>query len=89
VDGHPGRHAARVGASLLSQVGLADLVADDLDGYITTAVTLAADAERRAALRTSLRARVRASPLGDQAGFARALEAAYRDMWRRWCAAGR
>ena len=83
------RHAARVGASLLSQVGLADLVADDLDGYIATAVALAADADRCSALRTSLRERVRASPLGDQAGFARTLEAAYRDMWRRWCAAGR
>jgi predicted O-linked N-acetylglucosamine transferase (SPINDLY family) len=80
------RHAARVGASLLARVGLAALVADDLDGYVATAVALAQDAPRRTALRTSLRARVQTSPLGDPTGFTRALEDAYRAMWHRWCA---
>jgi protein O-GlcNAc transferase len=41
------------------------------------------------ALRAELRERVRRSPLGDPAGFTRALEAAYRTLWRRWCAADR
>jgi predicted O-linked N-acetylglucosamine transferase (SPINDLY family) len=80
------RHAARVGTSLLTRLGLAELIADDLDGYIATAAALAADRPRLAALRAGLRARITASPLGDPARFARAVEAAYREIWSAWCA---
>jgi predicted O-linked N-acetylglucosamine transferase (SPINDLY family) len=34
-----------------------------------------------------MRSRFDASPLRDEAGFTRELEAAYRAMWRDWCAA--
>ena len=37
---------SRVGASLLGQVGLGDLVATDVDGYVATAARLAGDRER-------------------------------------------
>ena len=47
---------------------------------------LDADLDDLAGLRDGLRARVRNSPLCDYDGFARNLEAAYRDMWRTWCA---
>ncbi|MEJ0068617.1 MAG: hypothetical protein WDO24_07715 [Pseudomonadota bacterium] len=80
------RHAARVGASLLAQLGLDALIADDLAGYIATAAALAADRPRLSALRAGLRDRLAGSPLGDAAGFTRALESTYRDLWRRWCA---
>jgi predicted O-linked N-acetylglucosamine transferase (SPINDLY family) len=83
------RHASRVGASLLHRVGLDDLVADADDAYLRAAVALAGDPARIAALRASLRERMRASPLCNAHGFARALEAAYRAMWRDWCAASR
>ena len=40
-----------------------------------------------AALRQSLRQRVAESAIGDSPRYARAVEAAYRAVWRRWCAA--
>jgi predicted O-linked N-acetylglucosamine transferase (SPINDLY family) len=77
-------HAGRVGASLLSLVGLEDLIAEDLDGYIRIATALAADPDRLTDLRRTLRPRMAASPLCDAPAFARKMEAAYRALWQRW-----
>ena len=79
------RHAGRVGASLLTQLGLEELVAETVEAYVAEAVDLAKDVARLAALRAELRGRMTDAPLCNRAGFARAIEAAYRDMWRRWC----
>jgi len=81
------RHAGRVGASLLTQIGVTDLIAGSVDEYTAIAAALARDPARLAALRQSLRARMKASPLCDSRAFARKMEAAYRTMWRRWCEA--
>jgi predicted O-linked N-acetylglucosamine transferase (SPINDLY family) len=78
-------HAGRVGASLLGAVGLAELIVGDREAYVATAVELARDRGRRAALRAGLRQRLANSPLMDGAGYARRLESAYRAMWRAWC----
>ncbi len=80
------RHSARVGASILTNAGLAGLVAGSIDEYVSLAVRLASDAERLRELRRTIRDRVAASPLRDAPGFTRTLENAYRDMWARWCA---
>ena len=77
------RHAARVGASLLTRAGLADLVADTPDAYVARAATLAGDRARLAELRAGLRARLAASALCDGPRLARAFETVYRDLWRR------
>jgi protein O-GlcNAc transferase len=79
------RHAGRVGASLLTQLGLTDLIAGSVEEYVEIAVALAGDPARLADLRRSLRPRMAASPLCDAPAFARKIEAAYRAMWKDWC----
>jgi len=76
------RHAGRMGSSLLCAVGLEELVAEDVAGYVQTAVALAGDLRRIEALRNGLRERIRRSPLTDEAGFTRALEQCYLDIWQ-------
>jgi protein O-GlcNAc transferase len=82
------RPTGRVGASLLTAAGLEDLVADNPESYLRKAADLGKDVRRLAELRFGLRDRMRASPLCDEAGFARSMEQAYRSMWHAWCAAG-
>jgi protein O-GlcNAc transferase len=84
-----GRHGfSRTGASILNAIGLPELVvASDAD-YVQVATALAADRERLTALRREMRERMRASPLLDAPRFMRDLEAAYRQAWREYCAAG-
>ncbi|WP_237905596.1 hypothetical protein [Azospirillum brasilense] len=77
-------HVARVGASLLTQCGLAEFIAADEAGYIEAAVALAGDTGRLTTLRRGMRERMERSALSDHRGFAAAVEAAYRDMWRLW-----
>ncbi len=80
-------HVSRVGASLLGRVGLGDCAAESEEQYIARAVSWASRESELAALRQQLRARLRASSLMDEPGFARRMEAAYRAMWRRHCEA--
>lgn len=82
------RHAGRMVASVLTQVGLTDLIAATPEEYVAKAAGLANDVERLAALRAGLRERMRASPLCDGRTFTRHLEKAYRTMWHRWCERG-
>jgi predicted O-linked N-acetylglucosamine transferase (SPINDLY family) len=81
------RHGARVGASLLGQAGLPDLIAGSVDDYVGIALALAANLAKLHELRRSLRQRVMASSLCDGHGFAGKMENAYRTMWRTWCEA--
>jgi len=80
------RHAGRVGASLLTQLGLTELIADSVEEYVEIAAALAVDQARLGELRRSLRPRLATSSLGDAAAFARKIESAYRAIWQRWCA---
>jgi protein O-GlcNAc transferase len=77
--------AGRAGVSILSTVGLPELIAHDEEQFIGIATALANDAPRLAELRSTLRGRTEKSPLMDGPGFARKMEAAYRQMWRQWC----
>ena len=50
------------------------------------AVALAGNLPGLASVRAGLRAEMEASPLRDEAGFARKVEAAYRVMFEEWAA---
>ena len=76
----------RAGLSQLTNLGLKELVAQTPEQYIQIATDLAGDLPRLAELRRTLRPRMQASPLMDAPRFARNIEAAYRQMWRNWCA---
>ncbi|MBF0358332.1 MAG: tetratricopeptide repeat protein [Magnetococcales bacterium] len=78
-------HVARVGASLLTQIGLEDLIADDLDDYIKKAVALAKDPSRLENLRIGMRSRIEKSSLHDAGKFAGNMEQAFHDMWSERC----
>jgi predicted O-linked N-acetylglucosamine transferase (SPINDLY family) len=79
--------AARAGASLLWNLGTPELVAESPDQFVSIAVELANDLERLSRYRTSLCQQLKKSPLMDAPRFAGNVEAAYRTMWKRWCAA--
>ena len=80
------RYASRFGGSTLLGLGLGELIARSVDEYVELAVRLATDRQRLAELRGTLRERLLGSPLVDGPRFAREVEAAYRQMWRTWCA---
>ncbi len=82
-------HAGRVGVSLLSNAGLAELIAQDEASYGDIAVRLSTDPERLAELRSSSREKVKCSPLTDAAFLTRALEGEYARMWQGWCSEAR
>jgi protein O-GlcNAc transferase len=79
------RSSGRLSASVLGAVGLGELVAETPAQLVSLAARLAGDPAGLARLRAGLRARVRRSPLCDGPAFTARLEAAYRDLWRRWC----
>jgi len=73
----------RVAASLLDAVGLPELITGSLAEYETTAMELARDRERLAALRDKLMRQSSRFPLFNTELFTRHLEAAYQTMWGR------
>jgi predicted O-linked N-acetylglucosamine transferase (SPINDLY family) len=76
---------SRAGLSILSNVGLPELVAYSNEEYVKRACELANDLPRLAHLRETLRERMKASPLMDALRFTKGVEEAFRTMWQRWC----
>ena len=75
------RSSSRGGASILTSLGRPDWIARSPEQYIAIAQHLASDPQALATIRSSQRAELRASPLMDNAGFTRELEALYRQAW--------
>jgi len=76
---------SRAGLSQLSNLGLPEFVARTEDDYVQIAEEWAADLQRLAQLRATLRQRTESSVLMDAPRFARQIEEAYRQMWGLWC----
>ncbi|QKE39767.2 tetratricopeptide repeat protein [Ferrovum myxofaciens] len=74
----------RLGSSILKGVGHPEWIAQSEAEYVDKAVALATDLPGLAALRVGLRSEMEASPLMDEAEFARKVEAAYRMMFANW-----
>ena len=74
----------RAGVSILSNIGLPELIARSVDEYVEIAADLAGDLVRLRELRRTLRQRMAASPVMDVRRFVGNVEKAYERMWREW-----
>jgi predicted O-linked N-acetylglucosamine transferase (SPINDLY family) len=75
-------HVARVSSSILTHLGLEELIADNSEDYVQRTLALAADPHRLTYYRRNLRSLLQDSHLMDHEIFARNVEAAYRTMWQ-------
>ncbi|XP_022888525.1 probable UDP-N-acetylglucosamine--peptide N-acetylglucosaminyltransferase SPINDLY isoform X1 [Olea europaea var. sylvestris] len=78
-------HAHNVGVSLLTTVGLSNLVANNEDEYVQMSLQLASDITALSSLRMKLRDLMLKSPLCDGSKFTQGLESTYRNVWQRYC----
>lgn len=78
-------HVARVGLSLVSHLGFPEWAVETPDAYVAKCRELTRDLPGLARLRLRLREQMRQSPICDAPRFVGYLEAAFRDLWRRWC----
>lgn len=79
------RHASRVGASIMSNSGLHDLIAHSDDEFVDIACQLASDFETLATIRSALRGVVLSSRLLDKHAMARDVSVALHGMWDAYC----
>ena len=79
--------ASRVSSSLLTAIGLPELIVDTPESYRDLALRLSADRALLATYKARLAANRLTTPLFDSALFTRHLEAGYEAIWRR-CVAG-
>ena len=76
---------SRAGLSILTNLGLPELVARTPERYVEIAVALANDRGRIGELRRTLRQRMCESPLMNARQMTRNLETEFRQMWLEWC----
>lgn len=75
----------RGGLSILTNVGLPNLVAQSQEQFVQICKTLGTDLPALQELRSKLRSRLQKSPLMDAQRFARNIESSYRGMFQKWC----
>ena len=78
-------HASRVGASVLTNIEMPELIADTEDQYITAAIRLSSDLGKLASIRSTLRQRMSNSALMDGKAFCEKYEKELIRIARRSC----
>lgn len=78
------RSISRGGVSILCNLGLNEFIATTPEDYVRIVQELTGAPARIAQLRTSLRERMKRSPLMAMKPFAQDVEQLYRQMWYRW-----
>ena len=76
---------SRAAGAILSALGLPDWVADSDEAYIDIAASRAAGVDDLDRLRRELPGQINAAAAGNPVSYARAVDDAYRAMWRRYC----
>lgn len=79
------RHVSRVGVSLLTNVGLNELIAYNEEEYIQKAVSLANDLKRLEKIKTELRGNIIKSSIMKADDFVSELEELYKTIWKSYC----
>ncbi|HVR54541.1 MAG TPA: tetratricopeptide repeat protein, partial [Pseudorhodoferax sp.] len=74
----------RIGSAILQGLGRTEWIAQSEAQYVDKVVALASDLPALVATRAALRGQMQASALMDEAGFTRAVEQAFRQMFSRW-----
>ncbi len=80
--------SGRGAAAIMTAIGLPEWVATSKRDYIAIAQRMAANLDALAGLRPTLRQRLADSPVGNPRTYCRAVEDAYRAMWRWYCENG-
>jgi len=75
----------RVGLAILNRIGMDEYAVPTTEEYVAKAVELANNPEKLAELRKTLREKMKNSPLCSAKRYAQEFEAAYRQMWQKWC----
>ncbi|MBP5234061.1 MAG: tetratricopeptide repeat protein [Planctomycetes bacterium] len=78
-------HASRVGASLLINCGLEELICQSPEEYMSKTIAFAQQPEALRQARVMMRTRLLHSPLLSEEWFTLKFEAALRGMWREYC----
>ena len=81
------RPSSRVGASVMTTLGLSEFVANGAASYIGAVRNALHDRKRLNGIRLGMRERMQSTVLGNAALYVAHLERLYRDLWRKACRA--
>jgi predicted O-linked N-acetylglucosamine transferase (SPINDLY family) len=80
---------SRAAGAILQALGLGEWVGQNEGGYLQVAIRAASNLNALCQFRTDIRPRILASSAGNPELYTRAVEEAYRTMWKRWVDQGR